>query len=122
MWIRPPRPPPPQPLPTGSPCLSAPIPRDDPLHSKDPGCDDPAPGAGDAPARDPAAELSGCVKWFKADKGFGFVTADDGGKDVFVHKSMLRRCGLMQLRPGQRVRMRTAETDKGREATWLAVI
>lgn len=72
----------------------------------------------DAPAG-PEFELSGTVKWFKPDKGFGFVTADDASKDVFVHKSVLRRCGLMQLEAGQRVQMRVQEAAKGREATWI---
>ena len=72
----------------------------------------------DAPAG-PEFELSGTVKWFKPDKGFGFVTADDASKDVFVHKSVLRRCGLMQLEAGQRVQMRVQEAPKGREATWI---
>lgn len=64
-------------------------------------------------------EMSGTVKWFKPDKGFGFVTADDASKDVFIHKSVLRRCGLTQLDPGQRVQMRVQEAPKGREATWI---
>jgi CspA family cold shock protein len=63
-------------------------------------------------------EMSGTVKWFKPDKGFGFVTADDASKDVFVHKSVLRRCGLLQLEAGQRVQMRVQDASKGREATW----
>ena len=67
----------------------------------------------------PEVEVSGTVKWFKPDKGFGFVTADDQSKDVFVHKSVLRRCGLMMLESGQRVQMRVQEADKGREATWI---
>jgi CspA family cold shock protein len=67
----------------------------------------------------PELEMSGTVKWFKPDKGFGFVTADDASKDVFVHKSVLRRCGLMQLEAGQRVQMRVQEAQKGREATWI---
>jgi CspA family cold shock protein len=67
----------------------------------------------------PEVEMSGTVKWFKPDKGFGFVTADDASKDVFVHKSVLRRCGLMQLESGQRVQMRVQEASKGREATWI---
>ena len=52
-------------------------------------------------------------------KGFGFVTADDASKDVFVHKSVLRRCGLTQLEAGQRVQMKVQEAPKGREATWI---
>jgi CspA family cold shock protein len=67
----------------------------------------------------PEAELSGTVKWFKPDKGFGFITADDSAKDVFVHKSVLRRSGLGVLEAGQRVQMRVQEVEKGREATWV---
>ena len=76
-------------------------------------------GVPPAGARD---EVSGTVKWFKPDKGFGFVTADDGGKDVFVHKSVLRRCHLMDLEPGQRVHMRVQEAAKGREAAWVTLL
>ena len=67
----------------------------------------------------PEEELSGTVKWFKPDKGFGFITADDSEKDVFVHKSVLRRCGLAVLETGQRVQMRVQDVEKGREATWV---
>lgn len=70
----------------------------------------------------PTLEMSGTVKWFKPDKGFGFVTADDASKDVFVHKSVLRRCNLMQLEAGQRVHMRVQEAPKGREATWISLL
>lgn len=70
----------------------------------------------------PQAELSGTVKWFKADKGFGFITADDSEKDVFVHKSVLRRCGLGELETGQRVQMKVQEVEKGREAVWISAI
>lgn len=60
--------------------------------------------------------MNGTVKWFKGDKGFGFVTPDDGGKDVFVHKSVVLRAGLQQLDPGQRLRMMVNTASKGREA------
>ncbi|MEI6556922.1 MAG: cold shock domain-containing protein [Rhodospirillaceae bacterium] len=70
----------------------------------------------------PVVEMAGTVKWFKPDKGFGFVTADDSSKDVFVHKSVLRRCGLNQLEAGQRVQMKVQEAEKGREATWILPI
>jgi CspA family cold shock protein len=66
--------------------------------------------------------MSGTVKWFKADKGFGFITADDSEKDVFVHKSVLRRCGLDELEAGQRVQMKVQEVEKGREAVWISAI
>ena len=74
------------------------------------------------PDSGPEAELSGTVKWFKADKGFGFITADDSEKDVFVHKSVLRRCGLDELEAGQRVQMKVQEVEKGREAVWISAI
>ncbi len=67
----------------------------------------------------PEEEMSGTVKWFKPDKGFGFITADDSAKDVFVHKSVLRRSGLNVLEAGQRVQMRVQDVEKGREATWV---
>lgn len=70
----------------------------------------------------PEVELEGSVKWFKDDKGFGFVTTDDGGKDVFVHKSILRRAGLESLQSGERVLMRVTEAPKGREATWIQLL
>ncbi|MDQ2105436.1 cold-shock protein [Azospirillum isscasi] len=67
----------------------------------------------------PEEELTGTVKWFKPDQGFGFVTADDGAKDVFVHKSVLRRCNLSGLESGQRVLLRVRAAPKGREASWV---
>jgi CspA family cold shock protein len=63
-----------------------------------------------------AVPLDGAVKWFKGEKGFGFVGADDGGKDVFVHISVLERAGLSELADGQRVSMQVVTTQKGREA------
>jgi CspA family cold shock protein len=71
------------------------------------------------PPRRAEEEMSGTVKWFKPDKGFGFITADDSAKDVFVHKSVLRRSGLGALEAGQRVQMRVQDVEKGREATWV---
>jgi len=71
------------------------------------------------PASGPEEELAGTVKWFKPEQGFGFVTADDGGKDVFVHKSVLRRCNLTGLESGQRVLLRARAAPKGREASWI---
>jgi CspA family cold shock protein len=76
----------------------------------------PPPARSAAPAANMSAgqeaEMAGTVKWFKPDKGFGFITADDSEKDVFVHKSVLRRCGLMVLEAGQRVQMRVQDVEK----------
>ena len=63
-----------------------------------------------------ATELMGTVKWFDDTKGFGFVASNDGGKDVFVHISILRPSGIAHLPEGQAVSMRVVETPKGREA------
>jgi CspA family cold shock protein len=76
-------------------------------------------GPRQAPDPSTAVELVGAVKWFNSDKGFGFVQADDGGKDVFVHVSVLERAGLHGLAEGQRVSMRVVEAPKGREAISL---
>jgi CspA family cold shock protein len=63
-----------------------------------------------------AKEVLGTVKWFSAEKGMGFVTAEDGGKDVFVHISVVRKAGMADLSEGQRISMRVTETAKGRQA------
>lgn len=47
--------------------------------------------------------LKGTVKWFNANKGYGFIEPEDGGGDVFVHISAVERAGLDELREGQRV-------------------
>jgi CspA family cold shock protein len=46
---------------------------------------------------------TGTVKWFNANKGFGFIQPDDGGPDVFVHISAVERAGLRELPEGQKV-------------------
>jgi CspA family cold shock protein len=68
------------------------------------------------PDESSAIEVSGTVKWFNSEKGFGFVVTEDGGKDVFVHISVLERAGLRSLAEGQRIAMRVVQTPKGREA------
>ena len=73
---------------------------------------------------DPATAISteGTVKWFNADKGFGFVVCEDGEKDVFVHASIVERAGLRGLEEGQRLAMKVVRTQKGREAISLSLI
>ena len=65
--------------------------------------------------------LGGTVKWFDDTKGFGFVASDDGGKDVFVHISILGPSGVSRLAEGQHVNMRVVDTPKGREAISITV-
>ncbi|MDX7949862.1 cold shock domain-containing protein [Lichenihabitans sp. Uapishka_5] len=68
-----------------------------------------------------AIQISGKVKWFDDTKGFGFVSSNDGGKDVFVHISILGAAGLSHLAEGQAVQMRVVDTPKGREALSIAL-
>jgi len=68
-----------------------------------------------------AVSLAGKVKWFDDAKGFGFVASDDGGKDVFVHISILGPAGITHLAEGQQVNMRVVDTPKGREAISLSI-
>lgn len=74
------------------------------------------PGARHGGDPSTAAEMAGTVKWFNPDKGFGFVSVQDGGKDVFLHISVLEKAGLRELAEGQAVIMRVVDSQKGREA------
>ena len=67
-------------------------------------------------------ECVGTVKLYKADKGFGFVGQDGGGKDVFIHATALSRAGLSGLVEGQRVRMQIGQGQKGLEAQTIELI
>ena len=60
---------------------------------------------------------TGTVKWFNADKGFGFIAPDDGTKDVFVHQSAINATGYRNLREGAKVSYEVEEGDKGPKAT-----
>jgi cold shock protein len=60
---------------------------------------------------------SGTVKWFKADKGFGFITPDDGTDDVFVHYSAINSSGYRDLREGAKVSYETELGKNGPRAT-----
>jgi cold shock protein len=75
------------------------------------------PGAGGAPVSlEGSVDVDGVVKWFSSLKGYGFVSPNDGGKDVFVHITVLRNAGVDALMPGQNVRMKVVTARKGPEA------
>ena len=78
-------------------------------------------GGGGRFASGPSTEMSGTVKWYDPAKGFGFVSVNDGGKDVFVHRSALSRAGLDSLAEGQQVVLGVVEGQKGREAQSINV-
>jgi cold shock protein len=59
---------------------------------------------------------TGVVKWFNADKGFGFITPDEQGKDLFVHHSGINASGYTSLDEGARVSFDTEPSDKGPKA------
>lgn len=59
----------------------------------------------------------GAVKWFNAVKGFGFITPDDGGEDVFVHHSAIQMEGYRDLSEGQRVEFEVTQGQKGPQAS-----
>ena len=59
---------------------------------------------------------TGTVKWFNNDKGFGFITPDEGGKDLFVHHSAIQANGFRTLEDGARVNYEAEDGPKGPKA------
>ena len=62
------------------------------------------------------SKLTGTVKWFNADKGFGFISQNDGGEDVFVHYRAIVSSGFKSLEEGQSVSYETERGQKGLQA------
>ncbi len=59
----------------------------------------------------------GTVKWFNAEKGYGFITPDDGGPDLFVHHSAIQMKGFRALEEKQRVTFDVTQGQKGPQAS-----
>ncbi|MBW3556827.1 MAG: cold-shock protein [Actinobacteria bacterium] len=59
---------------------------------------------------------TGTVKWFNATKGFGFITPDEGGEELFVHQSQIQMQGYRDLAEGQRVEYEITRGPKGLQA------
>jgi len=57
--------------------------------------------------------ITGTVKWFNDSKGFGFISPEDGGKDVFVHHSAIQASGFRTLAEGQKVQFEVTQGQKG---------
>jgi CspA family cold shock protein len=82
----------------------------------------PRPERPQAPPDQAAVEEFGTVKFYAAEKGFGFIVRDGGGKDIFVHASALNRAGISELSEGQRVAVDMVEGGKGPEAVSIRLI
>lgn len=68
------------------------------------------------------SKKTGLVKWFNESKGFGFITPDDGSKDLFVHFSSLVGDGFKTLHEGQKVEFTVGEGAKGPAANNVIVV
>ena len=64
----------------------------------------------------------GTVKWFNADKGFGFIAPEDGSADVFAHFSAINSGGYRSLNEGDKVEYETQQGDKGLQAANITVL
>ncbi len=64
----------------------------------------------------PTYDINGTVKWFDQVRGFGFVTPDDGGQDVFLHSSVLQRAGKQDVQQGEKVALEVRDGQRGRQA------
>lgn len=64
----------------------------------------------------PTYDVNGTVKWFDQVRGFGFVTPEDGGQDVFLHSSVLQRAGRQDVQQGEKVALEVRDGQRGRQA------
>ncbi|HEY0906499.1 MAG TPA: cold-shock protein [Methylophilus sp.] len=66
--------------------------------------------------------VTGSVKWFNDAKGFGFITPDNGGEDLFAHFSAIQSAGFKSLKENQRVSFEVATGPKGKQAANIQII
>ena len=82
-------------------------------------------GALNRPAPEPvdlgADARTGKVKWYNPNKGFGFIVPDEGGQDVFVHASVVKAAGILDLVPDQAVSFTEVQGPKGPQASAVSV-
>ncbi len=77
--------------------------------------------AASAQALSEAGDRFGTVKWYNTTKGFGFVTPDAGGEELFLHRSVLEKAGLAELAEGTRVRIQLVDGKKGPQVGTIAI-
>jgi CspA family cold shock protein len=65
---------------------------------------------------------TGTVKWFNDEKGFGFITSDAGGDDLFAHFSAINTNGFKSLKEGQKISFDVAQGPKGKQASNIQII
>jgi len=65
---------------------------------------------------------TGTVKWFNSEKGYGFITPEDGSKDLFVHFSAIQSEGYKSLNEGQKVEYEASQGQKGPQAGNVRVV
>ncbi|WP_328734543.1 cold-shock protein [Falsiroseomonas selenitidurans] len=78
--------------------------------------DRPPPRRDRAEEGGPTYAVNGTVKWFDQVRGFGFVTPEDGGQDVFLHSSVLQRAGRADVQQGEKVALDVRDGQRGRQA------
>jgi CspA family cold shock protein len=85
---------------------------------RDPGRSSPMFPGSRMPYVDPESleDIQGEIKWFNPLKGFGFICPEDGGRDIFLHASVLRVLGLETVEPGVKVKAKITSSERGREA------